>query len=762
MRALGAATAHSAAVRAAAAARPSLIDDDMELPDAMWPQHSAVAALAAVDDQATESDEGSAPPARPVLSALPDALKQQQQSSHEHMKAPAAPAAAVQVVTPSAHDEQLGSPGRTSGGNLSTDVDMADAEPNGIVSSSGTAPASTSPRSLPSAAAAKAVAIDIALDPSGLPSRFRVSDVVECINRTGEFAAADVVSVSEDGFSRIGVHFHGRSRRFDIILQLPADLQRLRPLGAGLALTQAEQQRKQQDSAFRSLLYVQHGLEIVACAKDGNCLFRAVSHQLTGSPGQHKQLRAQCCDQLLAGRARFAEFVHKEDPADTADGHFADYVANMRRDAVWADNVEIAALREALGRDIQIFTYSAVESLFVVKELIPDAAQKQHRLPPLRLSYHGGNHYNSVVDPKQPPTPDNVTPVALTHSSVGSPAAATSPVDVAVSSAASPTPSDTARRAPMAVDSQLAASGESQTSSGSEDSAPSPLPADADPAATQSPEAAMDVCAADAEPLCSPRCSSVGHDSPAHSTPTADAKRPHQDAYAAAAAGDCSNSDTASVASAGDRLAGDLADQVQYVVDMSDHIVRMGPGFDPNFPGALTPDWPPPAYRRQAPIALLWLFDEESRIERNDAQDLSMWQRDLPLLPVWTSSVPHRGWAVYTGVMADTAGVGRRKLSEQLWNDVVGEDVPRNAFGVPSPAHINRATDQFHPASALHTYRQCTNATASVHELILCCCLCPLNVVCLQIQSWLRFTPVAVATRSRSAQRRCCSAWRCR
>jgi hypothetical protein len=276
----------------------------------------------------------------------------------------------------------------------------------------------------------------------------------------------------------------------------------------------------------------------------------------------------------------------------------------------------------------------------------------------------------------------------------------------------------------------------------------------------------MDVSAADPAPLSSPRCSIVDHDLPADATPAAGAKRAHRlcEQDAAAAAGDCSNSDTASVASAGDRLAGDLADQVQYVVDMSDHIVRMGPGFDPNFPGALTPDWPPPAYRRQAPIALLWMFDEESRIERNDAQDLSMWQRDLPLLPVWTSSVPHRGWAVYTGVMADTAGVGKRKLSEQLWNDVLGDDVPRNAFGVPDPPHINRATDQFFPASA-HIPRltgnvrvrqcQCTNSC-------FVCCLCPPIVVCWQIQIWLRFTPVDAATRSPLAQRRCCSAWCCR
>lgn len=86
--------------------------------------------------------------------------------------------------------------------------------------------------------------------------------------------------------------------------------------------------------------------------------------------------------------------------------------------------------------------------------------------------------------------------------------------------------------------------------------------------------------------------------------------------------------------------AGDL---LLFVRDVSDHVLRAGSQFDPLFPGTLVSSWRPWERRFKTPFALLWLYDETARALRNDDQSLPQWQRDLPLLPVWTWSIPAVG-----------------------------------------------------------------------------------------------------------------------
>jgi len=43
------------------------------------------------------------------------------------------------------------------------------------------------------------------------------------------------------------------------------------------------------------------GLEMVFMEGDGNCLFRAMSHQLFGDPDMHGEVR-RCCMDFMVGR----------------------------------------------------------------------------------------------------------------------------------------------------------------------------------------------------------------------------------------------------------------------------------------------------------------------------------------------------------------------------------------------------------------------------------------------------------------------------
>ncbi|KAB1226773.1 OTU domain-containing protein 5 [Morella rubra] len=65
-----------------------------------------------------------------------------------------------------------------------------------------------------------------------------------------------------------------------------------------------------------------------------------------------------------------------------------------RRDKVYGNNVEIQALCEMYNRPIHIYSYSTEPINIFHGNYDTDS-------PPIRLSYHHGNHYNSLVDPRR-------------------------------------------------------------------------------------------------------------------------------------------------------------------------------------------------------------------------------------------------------------------------------------------------------------------------------------------------------------------------
>jgi len=140
---------------------------------------------------------------------------------------------------------------------------------------------------------------------------------------------------------------------------------------------------------------------------------------------------------------------------------------------------------------------------------------------------------------------------------------------------------------------------------------------------------------------------------------------------------------------------------IKYVQDMSDHVVRPGPSFDPFFHGTLVPEWPPDQRAAACtPICVLWLYDEFSRTERNDAQQLSRWQRDMPLLPVWSFGTDQRCHGVAAVIMADAHGSGSSRvahLDPRVYAAIVSEG-QHDAFGLPA--------DRQPTTTAIQLYKQ--------------------------------------------------------
>ena len=152
------------------------------------------------------------------------------------------------------------------------------------------------------------------------------------------------------------------------------------------------------DQDFRSEL-ADCGAIVVECAKDGNCLFRAISCQLYGYPDRHAEIRLQAVRYMRTQPERFKWLV------DPPTAKQLDTYLRAREQPVrgtvgeWGDHPEILALEEVFDRPIEIYSH----------EHGPRAPRKTHmtELPeelkdvtPFRLSFHGANHYNALTMPR--------------------------------------------------------------------------------------------------------------------------------------------------------------------------------------------------------------------------------------------------------------------------------------------------------------------------------------------------------------------------
>jgi hypothetical protein len=142
---------------------------------------------------------------------------------------------------------------------------------------------------------------------------------------------------------------------------------------------------------------------LIAVLSLPDCLFRAFSHQIYGTVDRHGELRQRCYDYMCRDRDYFSTFIAED---------FDTYVAKRRQDKQWGDHIEVVAMREMFNRNVEVYNWEGdvvgCQPMGVDAAASSSAASvghsgEKHSIPTIRLSFHGGNHYNSVVDPKHPP-----------------------------------------------------------------------------------------------------------------------------------------------------------------------------------------------------------------------------------------------------------------------------------------------------------------------------------------------------------------------
>ncbi|XP_033214680.1 OTU domain-containing protein 5-A isoform X3 [Belonocnema kinseyi] len=125
------------------------------------------------------------------------------------------------------------------------------------------------------------------------------------------------------------------------------------------------------------------GFIVKKMGEDGACLFRAVADQVYGDQEMHGVVRKHCMDYIAANQEFFSHFVAED---------FTTYVDRKRQEYVHGNHIEMQAMSEMYNRSVELFCYST-EPINIFHGVHKSDNE------PIRLSYHRGSHYNSIVDP---------------------------------------------------------------------------------------------------------------------------------------------------------------------------------------------------------------------------------------------------------------------------------------------------------------------------------------------------------------------------
>ncbi|XP_052197477.1 OVARIAN TUMOR DOMAIN-containing deubiquitinating enzyme 7 isoform X3 [Diospyros lotus] len=123
------------------------------------------------------------------------------------------------------------------------------------------------------------------------------------------------------------------------------------------------------------------GLKIIQVTADGNCFFRALADQLDGNEEEHEKYRSMVVQFILKNAEMFEPFIEDDVPFD-------EYCQSMEKDGTWAGHMELQAA--SLVTHTNICIHQRNYPRWYIKNF------DNHEARMIHLSYHDGEHYNSV------------------------------------------------------------------------------------------------------------------------------------------------------------------------------------------------------------------------------------------------------------------------------------------------------------------------------------------------------------------------------
>uniref|UniRef100_A0A0N5BLU6 ubiquitinyl hydrolase 1 n=1 Tax=Strongyloides papillosus TaxID=174720 RepID=A0A0N5BLU6_STREA len=124
--------------------------------------------------------------------------------------------------------------------------------------------------------------------------------------------------------------------------------------------------------------------EVYEADADGNCMFRAVSHQLFGNEKMHWQIRQRALDFINANKLEYQHFILTDVDA---------YIHKQRQNASFGDHPELSAISYIYRKRIEIYTVPMVRPTIIEYE-------EHNDKEPIRLLFKDA-HYDSIYDPSR-------------------------------------------------------------------------------------------------------------------------------------------------------------------------------------------------------------------------------------------------------------------------------------------------------------------------------------------------------------------------
>lgn len=114
---------------------------------------------------------------------------------------------------------------------------------------------------------------------------------------------------------------------------------------------------------------------------DGNCLFRTIADQLEGNEKLHSKYRQEAVAYMEQNKDFFSAFIEDDETIDQ-------YLGDIQKDGVWGGQLELTALSQKYQFNYVIHQVDNPSMAF--------SNYPWGTCPTIHLSYHLGEHYNSV------------------------------------------------------------------------------------------------------------------------------------------------------------------------------------------------------------------------------------------------------------------------------------------------------------------------------------------------------------------------------
>eukprot|EP01138_Halocafeteria_seosinensis_P006018 gb/GECG01006151.1/.p1 GENE.gb/GECG01006151.1/~~gb/GECG01006151.1/.p1 ORF type:complete len:346 (+),score=54.55 gb/GECG01006151.1/:1-1038(+) len=141
-----------------------------------------------------------------------------------------------------------------------------------------------------------------------------------------------------------------------------------------------EVKQEAEEKSIRASLR-EKGLDLYDVTGDGNCLFRALSHQLYGSEIYHHDLRSQVVNHVKGNEDDFRPFLEDDEPWER-------YVRRMYKEGQWAGNIELVAAGQVFKARIVVHQVDGMNWEISCGDGKPERD--------IHLVYMCGEHYDSV------------------------------------------------------------------------------------------------------------------------------------------------------------------------------------------------------------------------------------------------------------------------------------------------------------------------------------------------------------------------------